>query len=302
MEQPINALNNTQTPPKPVLPRVRTFKGDIADAVKKDNVSAVKIALAENKRRERNQQIEEIVSPTSKNNLIYIITTIVLLLGGLGVVAFFYFTSNNQTNSAPEATTQSDIIFYENQKDLVITGDSEPEIINDITKEKSYQIPLGTVEKIAFVSLAGTTSLPVSTQNLLNAFGSRAPDSLVRAFNPNLFFGLHSYDGNNPFLIINVDSFDQAYAGMLKWEPNIQDDIGGLFGVPGTKIASSTPRKNPTWQDRVISNKDTRALIDESGNILLFYSFIDNDTLVFTSNQDTFKEVINRLTKPRLIH
>ncbi|MEI7777156.1 MAG: hypothetical protein WCI52_00955 [bacterium] len=302
MEQPINALNNNQTPPKPVLPRVRTFKGDIADAVKKDNVSAVKIALAENKRRERNQQIEEIVSPTSKKNLVYIIATIVLLLGGLGVVSFFYFTNNNQPTNTPEITVKSDIIFSENKKDLVITGDSAPEIINDIAKEKSYQIPLGTVKKISFVSLIGTTSSPVSTQVLLNTFGSRAPDSLVRAFNPNLFFGLHSYDGNNPFLIINVDSFDQAYAGMLKWEPNIQDDIGGLFGVSGTKIASSTPEKKPTWQDRVINNKDTRALVGDDGNILLFYSFVNNNTLVFTSNQDTFKEVINRLTKPKLIH
>ncbi len=303
MEQPINALNNSKTPSGPVLPRIKTYKGDIADVVKKDNVSAVKIALAENKRREHNQQIEEISSPTSKKNLVYIITTIVLLLGGLGVVAFFLLTNNSQSNNNQTITVggNSDVIFSEIQKKITITGNSGAEVSNIVTKEKNTQIPLGTIEKLVFVSSNGTTSSPVDVQDLFGILNSRAPDVLLRSFSPDLFFGLHSYDGNNAFLIVSLESFDQAYAGMLKWEPDVQDDIGSLFGISGTKIASPAD-SSPKWQDRVISNKDTRVLVDQNGNILLFYSFTDNKTLVITNNQDTFKEILNRLAKPKLIH
>ena len=180
---------------------------------------------------------------------------------------------------------------FETTRTIDITGDTGPDVSSAIAKEKNAQIPLGIVEKLIFISSNISTSTSIQARDLFSIFNSRVPDTLIRSLEPEFFFGLHSYDGNNAVLIFNVDSFDQAYAGMLKWEPNIQDDIGSMFGVAGTKIAA-TSAEIPKWQDRVIGNKDTRSLIDQNGNILMFYSFIDNKTLVFTSNQDTFKEII----------
>ena len=62
----------------------------------------------------------------------------------------------------------------------------------------------------------------------------------------------------------------------------------------GRPILGEEVRK---FQDVVIKNKDTRVIKDNDGEIIFLYSVIDKSTVVLTTSQDTFKEIMNRFDK-----
>ena len=41
--------------------------------------------------------------------------------------------------------------------------------------------------------------------------------------------GVYSWNGNQPFIILKTDSYENAFAGMLSWEKNIAGDLSALF-------------------------------------------------------------------------
>ncbi|MFT5179904.1 MAG: hypothetical protein ACI9GH_000273 [Candidatus Paceibacteria bacterium] len=55
-----------------------------------------------------------------------------------------------------------------------------------------------------------------------------------------------------------------------------------------------------SFEDVVLSNRDTRVIRDFDGNIIFFYSFINEDFLIMTTNIDTFEEVIRRIQSKSL--
>ena len=76
---------------------------------------------------------------------------------------------------------------------------------------------------------------------------------------------------------------------MLKWEKDMVSDVGKLFGI--SVNASSTPQ---TFVDQERRNKDLRVLKDENGKVILLYSFIDNNTLLITKNENVFGAVLSK--------
>ena len=59
--------------------------------------------------------------------------------------------------------------------------------------------------------------------------------------------------------------------------------------------------KRDVFVDRVISNHDTRAIRANDGTLIFFYSFIDDRTLVLTTNKITFDEILDRMRTAQLI-
>ena len=43
------------------------------------------------------------------------------------------------------------------------------------------------------------------------------------------FFGIHAVNGNVPVFVIPVISYDHAFAGMLAWEPTMDQDLAPAY-------------------------------------------------------------------------
>ena len=128
---------------------------------------------------------------------------------------------------------------------------------------------------------------------------TNTPDSLVRSFDPQFVYGIYGFNPHSPFLLIKVNDYENAYAGMLAWEPYMKDDVGSLFIYKGDDIVatSSTSTFSVTpFTDDVLDNYDARVLLNANGNIILLYTFIDKNTLLIASNEPTLKEILARLT------
>lgn len=67
-------------------------------------------------------------------------------------------------------------------------------------------------------------------------------------------------------------------------------------------IPNPEPKFDPKkFTDLVILNRDARAVLDESGSTILIYSFISDDTLVFTKDLNVLKKIINKISTQNLI-
>ena len=65
-------------------------------------------------------------------------------------------------------------------------------------------------------------------------------------------------------------------------------DLGSIFGVNKKYYAQN-------FSDIFIYNKDARVILDEEGTVVFGYSFVDSRTLVFFTNNDSFKKIKNSL-------
>jgi len=125
-----------------------------------------------------------------------------------------------------------------------------------------------------------------------------APGSLVRNLKPVFMFGSLGGENISSFMIIQLASFENAFAGMLDWESTLASDVGPIF-------PSAERLKNVTsltaFQDITDKNKDARVLYDPDGQEVLLYSFLNNDILIITDSIETLHTIISRLTAESLV-
>lgn len=342
----INQIIKGETAPlqKPII---RTYEGDVASVLQKKNTSLIKIAIAESKKTEDAEVIG--AKPSSnKKNIGILSISIILVVVGVGVLAYIYVTHIYQPK-----------ITIENKKTIetLIPVDSYTEIKKISNQQLSQDLallitstslPVGQLENIA-VTEQGTA---LQTEQFLTAIAPKIPSSLLRAFFPTYMVGIHSKGGNAPFIIIKIDSYQFAFAGMLRWEETMYEDLRSYLPkfspqriipqptilatstlsstTPATSLATSSPKNTtasttiatsslPTapagqavsverttsdilteqvyFSDTIIRNKDVRVMKDRAGNTLLLYTFIDKGNLLITTNEQTFREVIDRFEK-----
>ena len=83
---------------------------------------------------------------------------------------------------------------------------------------------------------------------------------------------------------------------MLGWEDVLNADLAPVFTSVSNLITDSNgiPSKR-TFRDLVMRNHDVRALIDDAGEIQLYYSFPSQRMLVIAESPYSFTEILDRL-------
>lgn len=292
---------------------IRTYQADIASAIKNDNVSMIKVALAEKKRQERQGSNVSQIAETSSIRTYVIIGLIVagLLVAG-GAAAYMFLASEPVTpDTGTPAAQNTQIIYTEARIPLNIDQRDAEDIERLVRRERDAKLDLGTMKQIEVVTGADGAERKVTASEFLTAMNARTSSALVRSIDDAFQLGVYSFTPHDIFAIFKINSYDSAFAGMLEWEANMETDIGGLFiyrtSVPAASTATATSASinplftNRVFVDKVLSNKDVRALVDESGEVTMLYTFIDKETLVIATSDKALKEVIFRLTAGRIV-
>ena len=278
----------TRTPIK----SLRTYQGDVEEALSKGNASAGTIMIAEQKRREREQaKTGGPISP-KRNKLFMITGAVLVLIGILSVGAIYYIKSKEQVVLIQKTKT---LISFGEEKTIPVASSTRMGFIKNLVAEKnSFKL---SVNSVLYIDTTGTDGAPANISSVLSLLGPNMPASLVRSFENKYMIGVYSLDTNAPFIILTTNDFASSYAGMLKWEKDMVTDLGGLFGI----IQDTSPSLD-TFSDEALQNKDLRVLKDPLGKIVLLYSFIDKNTLVITGGENVFtaitgKYLISKQTK-----
>jgi len=286
--------------PDTFIKRLRTYKDDISQALKRQRQSLAGMVIAEKKRQEKRGHI-----PPKKTRKIYTLKIVfiglgvplVVLAGGIAIFLILRATGPEQVVS-PSLDILSPI-FLETHKTISIERFNESEVRSKVEAlVKETIIPIDSVLGITFIKTvetpAGAQKLLLSTSELFSILEHDAPGQLVRTFNDSFLLGFHAFRKTEPVLILTNRFYDGAFLGMLKWEPFMASDLSSVFLLDRTRL--SGPQ---LFEDVVIQNNDVRELKNTSGEAILLYSFIDRSTIVIAASRDAFEEVVTRLKTPQ---
>ncbi len=302
---------------KPAIPKIRTYKNDIAETIQKKDVSLTTITIAE--KNEAKEKKSGVVESTTKNEK----STLKILLFGFGILIFLVFsglflfslnkkeklpapsdssgfltnTTNKDSQKRTAATTVVSIIPADTEKGIGLYGEND-NVLKEISKEvKKIAIP-DSIENIYLKGLSpveGTglekrTQSVAGTRELLSVWVNTMPPILARSLSEEFMLGVYTYTSskNTPFLIFKTNSYEQTLAGMFAWEKNILNDFYRLFGL-------EIKETRGVFIDKVIDGEDTRILKNTDGEIILVYSFVDENTLIITLNKEAFVAIVSRL-------
>lgn len=311
-----NVINpEPQTPKSPVMPgtsseqsrrlkTLRTFQGDMDEALVGTKASIISIAVAEQKRATEIEKKIEQTEPTRekekrsfinitdnlKNKLFIYLGSILLVLAVIITVTIYY--NSKSTSAAPEKVNKSDTIISYNLKSSIDIYQSNSSILSDAISRESKKFDL-PVNSVLYLSIEKDKNI-VPVSDFLTILSPNIPTELVRNLADEYMIGIYSFDTNEPFIILKANDFGLAYSGMLKWENSMTSDLGQLFNL---KISSSTN----TFSDEALRNKDLRIVKNEAGKTVLLYSFVNKNTILITSNERIFNAILAKYITGELI-
>ncbi|HEY1037071.1 MAG TPA: hypothetical protein VGE62_00650, partial [Candidatus Paceibacterota bacterium] len=203
---------------------IRTYQADIADAIKNDNVSMIKIAMSEKNRQDKRTAFDQTVigSRNISNTTIIAGLAVLVLLVVSGIGAYLIFRSDslepvvsqNQPVSAP-------IVYTEGQIPISIDGRDNDDIERLVVREREAEFQYGDLKSLILTTGTGTSTRAATTEEFFAVTASRVSGSLVRALSPNFLLGIYAYSPQETFLVFNTTFYDGAFAGMLEWESSM---------------------------------------------------------------------------------
>ena len=303
---PKDAVVTAAGPKESSVHAVHTFKDDVQNIVRDKKISLVRAASMEQDRHTHSppQQSDGSTQRQRRTTGILFATALLLVLG-MAALFGVYIVMNNNTASV-RAQNESSIVFAEQSAALSITGVSSASLKNLISQAR--QSSTGSIGSITHVIPTVTTNpvdatpltRPATTAEFFRALGVQASSDLVSALSDQFFFGVHTVDTNAPFFVIPVVSYDHAFAGMLAWEGNINTDLSPIFpAVSSTVLDGSGVPSKRVFQDTILRNFDVRELKNDSGEVVLYYSFPSPSLLIIAQSPYTFTELLSRLQSAR---
>jgi hypothetical protein len=290
---------------------LRTYEGDIAEAIQDHKTTQVSISIAETKRKqsEKNEEQNEKNRSSSigKNGLLILLS--IVLIGG-GAFGAYYLYTLSPISAKPidvQNIKSASLVRPDIQKVVDISNKDSDGIINSIKNQKN-SVTLGQngILELMFGQTNGSSSQNLSRiggPEFITKIGLNAPDSFTRSLTYDWMFGFYNGDnGSEPFVILTTDFFQNAYAGLLKWEPVMADNLSSILNIQ--KVASQTTGTSSVdsyftlrghFDDNTIHNKDVRQFKDVNGDIQFMYTFIDNKTIVITKSVGALNEILRRI-------
>ena len=273
---------------------LRTYSTDLAEAVRMDESAVIKAAMEEERRHEEEQAA---VSATSPRNKFYIIGSFVIVILAFGaVIAATYIKSSRTPDIIASQAQVAALITTENTASVEIGGLSNDKIV-DLVRTSVANIA-GIENQITNLYLTDATSgkkLIVGTVPFLTDIKSRIPPSLLATLSPMYMLGIYKIDGaQHPFLILQTNDFQTAFADMFTWERDMYSDFYLPFNLPNSEDYFTLK-----FSDDLVDNKAVRIVKNDNGDTLLMYGFVDEKSLIITDSIVTFREVLHRIQNAR---
>jgi len=331
---PVPALTPKATP-APLAPpteepsevqALQTYRSDIESVVEDKNISVVNIAAAEAERRGEEGLPQPASTDKSRSlSVAMILGGALLIAAAVALIAFFFM---RPTSVAGPTTPQAPFMTVDSSTLVTIEeGATRETLMTQLQAARvNARVSLGLIEWVYVARPAitlGEAPQELSAADLVSLVSPNAPAGLMRTLEPTYLLGVHSFDENQPFLILQVDSYGTAYAGMLEWERTMRGDLSPLFSrspsprlvapepppvfETATSTASSTGSTTPQavpieipfiqtgFVDKIVENRDTRAVLNDAGDLLLLWTFLGRNSIVITTNEYTLREVVSRI-------
>lgn len=286
------APEESSSPTKKVGIGIRTYAADIAGIMKKEKGSVIKIALAE---QERRQTYKENRDPTNIKNMI------VMILGFLFIAAgIFVFVYTIIQRSAPVPVVVAPVavpsLFYtENQTQTDITTITRGNLFSAIHKALEAGFAENdTMTTIALIAGSGAGKSPISAQAFFSKLGIKVPERAQNTLTGQFMLGVYKQENKgNLFLVLKTKDFNESFSAMKEWEVSMVNDMVRLFKIDPLLFSGDIFLKE--FESGVAFNKEARTVFDENGQLVLSYVYLDRTTIAITNYMPAVEEIIKRI-------
>jgi len=260
------------------LPRLRTYSADMNDAIKKRGATLSSIISAEKTSADKKPRASTTPSTKGKNIALIAGTLALLVLGSSALIFTFFITEKN----ANDQETKVSII--------------SPNKVLRVPYSSTLTTDLGEIRKGTNVTLGEVLRLDIYSGQVLTSHAEvleslRIPEALRREIT-DVMIGIHSFDRNQPFIILSVSAYDRSFNALLEWEDEIARSLGSFFAPLGE--AGNPPIVS--FSDSVVQNIDVRK--SQPGWPIL-YGYVTRNVLVITTNEFTLREILSRFSSVR---
>lgn len=281
--------NNQQHNNGENLKTVRTYLSDMADTVRQNEISVIKVALAEQNKHEREDIYKKIEGTPAKKTFWFIGGLLLIAVAIFGV--YYILKQKAIDNTVVEVVKEESIISYDANSFIDATNTNNlVEKVNSLKKDESVVDKENSIRLISITKDANGVKEKLGVPEIFSKMNFTAPSSLIRSLSPSYMIGMYN---KKLFLIFQTKDYEYTYAGMLEWEKTMARDMFYLFEL-NTK-ESVLELSTRQWKDIIINNKDSRVLSNESDVPILYYMFNDKNNLIIADSEDTIKEIIARL-------
>jgi hypothetical protein len=279
-------MTDNMLPEDVPLEKIHTLQSDMAEVVNKQNVSQAAIIVQKEKQKEvqinPSYEASSSTSPHLIRNLLITILAIVIIAGsGYGILKLAKQRSQEAPVLPASPSENLTLFTYNSTKSLTFSTTE----LNDreALVQKLHNEAVAVADGITFYQTSP------DFKDLLFIISPSLPPEHYRSLKNEDFFG-GIKTGN--FFVLETESYEQAYAGQLAWEPAMGNDLQSVFHT-----STGTFSK---FEDRILVNKDIRVAVDTFGKTLFLYGFHDSKTLIFAENEEVFRTVHEMLLRKNL--
>lgn len=273
--------------------KFRTYEGDVANNIKSGKSSVLSMAIAENVRRVEEEDISNIqVESHFGRNIAMVLGSLVLIVSGIGGGYYLYSISPLATVPAPQVIKNTSIVRPDKQIVLATDANNRLDFYKFISEQYTNNKPDdGKITEFILNQKLASSTERITGPQFVTKLGFNMTDTLKRSLQDKWMIGTYSVNGtSHRFIILKTDFFQNAFAGMLKWESSMPEDLIGIFNYSTVAVRGS-------FKDKVIMNRDVREYISLQGVPLFRYTFIDKDTILITTSEAVVPEILNRIEK-----
>jgi hypothetical protein len=287
-EVPDSELKPEQPNAEDGLPRIRTYATDMSEEIRKRGSTLTSIVGAEQRRNaEAGIYPADSQAPENKKRMfLFIGGAIFLVIFGVLAVGTALILNKPAQNS----TVHPAIISTNRSEEIRESADvSLPKMLAGT--RNAAALNLGEVESFTVKTADGRA---LTAEEVLTALG--APNELARNAT-DVMVGIHSFEYNQPFILVRVSEYDRAFAAMLLWEATMSAGLDDFFkptNAAPSGITSTAPLL--TFSDRVSQNIDIR---ESQAEWPVLYGFLGRDLLLITTNESTLREILTRVSAQR---
>lgn len=293
LEKEANSIKETERisiPKEKLQEAIRTYSSDISEIMRKEKGSVIKIALAEQKRRDEYKKQK---NPASTKNILVLLLGMALIGGGMLILGWALL-KNLGTDTVIPASKVPAIIFTENQVHIDVSDLHRRQILEIVTDQVArLQTADGTITNIYMTENRSGTYQLVETYGFLNKVNLFPPEDLVNVLAKEFMLGTYRFNNSNKgFLIFKVNNFDRAFPAIRDWERTMLEDLAMVLGIQTRSLPNTIFEKS--FITETIYNTPTRVLQTTEGMDVLMYSFIDPGTILITTNRSSIGEILKR--------
>ncbi len=275
---------------------VHTFGDDVQNLVRSKKMSIAKIAALESDTQKKKEELIKQKDPWKAS--VFISLTVITLLVSIAITIGGYYAYKLNTSTQVQTHLDKSMFFVEKRQKIDLADRPPHQLLEFLSNVRgsSFFVP-GTATELYATKVLDPKTIQqetvvkhLSAKEFFHTLFTSAPKGFTDYISDPYMFGIYVTDsGNNPFIVTTVSSYNYAFSGILEWEKTMLSDTSPLFSD-----AHKQPTKNQ-FIDEVYNNMDLRVLYSDTHKPLLLYSFINNSTLIITTDKKTLKEIANRI-------